>query len=131
MLNWRTPIAASWRSFSMCSSTSPVTQKRSTDSSSTKHALDDRAIGHAAGKLERLGSISGDPHRQAVLWRPIETELRALVGDLAPFAEVAYHARGLLEHREIRRLLAEDAPRRVSAPDTEVHAPAGKLLEHR
>src|SRR3989442_2032908 len=51
--------------------------------------LDDRAIGDATGEPEPLGSISGDPHRQAGFWRPIEVELRAFRVDLAPFAQVA------------------------------------------
>ena len=93
--------------------------------------LDDRAVGDAARELEGLRPVARDPDRQTLLSGPIEAQGRALVRDLAPFAQVANDVRRFLEHREVGRLLPEDAPSRIPAPDAEVHASAGELLEDR
>src|SRR5439155_27086777 len=79
--------------------------------------LDDRAVGDAAGELERLRSVSGDPDRQALLPGPVESQRRPFVGHLASFAEVADDLGGFFEHREVGGLLSEDAARRVAAAD--------------
>src|SRR5438093_8553379 len=93
--------------------------------------LDDRAVGDAARELERLRSIPRDPHREVLLSGPVEPELRSLVRNLAALAEIADDLRRLLEHREVRRLLAKDAPRGVTPADAEIHPTAGELLQHR
>src|SRR2546428_1320213 len=93
--------------------------------------LNDRAVGDAAGELERLRPVSGDPDGKALLAGPVESQRRPFVGHLASFAEVADDLRGFLEHREVRGLLSEDAARRVAAANAEVHAPARELLQDR
>ena len=93
--------------------------------------LDDRPVGDTSGQLERLRPVPRDPHRKVLLSGPVEAQRRAFVRDLAALAEIADDVRCLLEHREVRRLLPEDPPRRVATADAEVHPAARELLKHR
>src|SRR2546423_13797131 len=93
--------------------------------------LDDGAVGYPSGELERLRPVPRDPDRKAMLFGPPETQLRSFVRRAAAFAEIADHVRGLLEHREVGRLLTEDPPGRTATADAEIHPAARQLLEDR
>src|SRR5207237_9045486 len=82
-------------------------------------------------ELRSLGPVPDDPHREPLLPRPVETQSRAFVHDLAALAQITDHVRGFLQHREVSWFLSENAPGRIAAADAEVHAAARELLADR
>ena len=90
--------------------------------------LNDDAVGHPAGRAQRLRSVTGDPDGQFVLG-PFQPDLDPVIADLSPGCQVADQPAVGLHLLDAHRLLPEDPPGAVPPADPHHHPAPRDLVQ--